>query len=191
MCCLKYEMVSVWYEFWYTSIQSLCFYKWLWILNWSKWILVADILTQILLTLLTLLPYYQFCEKCGFLVNGLSLWYELLCNLSIYTMKTDQWITIQWAKSELECLLLIFICFNSNFKFTLQKWRLGMPVNQNSFRRKNITKNCIITFTILHFSHQNALIKSSPWVLWKLLFLMKVSDMLQDGSICQKKKCKI
>ena len=43
------------------------FNKWLYILNWSKWILVAYILTQILLTLWLPLPY-QFCEKHQFVI---------------------------------------------------------------------------------------------------------------------------
>ena len=34
------------FEFWCASIQSLPFFKWLWIWNWSKWILIVDIPTQ-------------------------------------------------------------------------------------------------------------------------------------------------
>ena len=36
---------------WYTGIQSPHFYKWTWILNWSKWILLVDIPTQIVLSI--------------------------------------------------------------------------------------------------------------------------------------------
>ena len=41
-----------------------------------------------------------------------SLWCALLCKFSIYTFKSDQWVTILWAKFDLECLLLIFIYSN-------------------------------------------------------------------------------
>ena len=55
---LEYEMVSLWYESWYTGTQSpFFFHKWLSILNRSKWTLAVNILAQILLTLLTWLPY--------------------------------------------------------------------------------------------------------------------------------------
>ena len=42
------------YEFWCTSIQNPRFCKWLLILNWSKWILVAKIRTQTLLTIIVI-----------------------------------------------------------------------------------------------------------------------------------------
>ena len=42
----------LWYEFWCTGIQNLRYCKWIWILNWGKWILVVVIPTQILLTML-------------------------------------------------------------------------------------------------------------------------------------------
>ena len=47
------------------------FNKWLKILNMRKWILVVDILIQILLTLLTSIAL-QFCEKYQFVVDGFS-----------------------------------------------------------------------------------------------------------------------
>ena len=72
--------------------QSPHFYKWLWNLNWSKWISVVDILSQILLTLLTFfaLPILRQISnyRRGFLFG--SVWCELI---SIYTLK-NQWITI-------------------------------------------------------------------------------------------------
>ena len=44
-------------------------------------IIVVDILTQIL----------QKVSICGeWFLFIIDLWYELLCNLSIYTLKTDQ-----------------------------------------------------------------------------------------------------
>ena len=50
------------YESWCAGIQSLRFYKWLQILNWSKWISEVDIQTQSLLTLLIFIAL-QICEK--------------------------------------------------------------------------------------------------------------------------------
>ena len=79
------------------------------------WI-VVNILTHILRTLLTfILPNFAKSINFSWLV---SLWCELLYKRSIYTLKTDKWITIWWAKFELKCLLLIFIYFNSKFKVT-------------------------------------------------------------------------
>ena len=57
------------------GIQSSRFYKWLKILNSSKWILVVDILTQILLTLLTfiallILRKISICR--GYFLLGVS-----------------------------------------------------------------------------------------------------------------------
>ena len=60
----------------------------------------------------------------------------------------------------------------------LQKRVLWMPVHQNSFRKKKISKISNITFAILHFSHQNTLTKLPSWVLWSLLLLIKPSDAL-------------
>ena len=60
------------------------------ILNWSKWILVINILTQFLLSLLTFIAFnFQFCEKYQFVIDVLPL-VELFCNISIYTLKSDQ-----------------------------------------------------------------------------------------------------
>ena len=79
-------MVSLWYESRCTSIQCSRFYsKWLYKFWFgSRWILVVHIYLLFWLSL----PY-QFCTK--------------------YQFAVDQWMTIWWAKFELECLLLIWM----------------------------------------------------------------------------------
>ena len=53
-----------------------------------------------------------------------SLWCELLCKLSIYTLKSDQWITIWWGKFELKWYLIYsFILKNFKIQSHLQKRR--------------------------------------------------------------------
>ena len=156
-------MVSLWYESWCTSIQSLHFYKWLLILNSSNWILVVDILTLILLTLLTFTAL-PILWKTISLSEMVSLCCELLCKLLICTLKSDQWITIWWAKSVLECLLLIFVYSNSKFIVTWENvdfecWYIRTEFEENLFKISNFT------FAILLFSHQNTLTKLPFWVL--------------------------
>ena len=126
-------MVSLWFKSWYSLHSKSFFTSDLNILNWNKWMLEVDIL--ILLTLLSFIALTVLRKV-------------LICKLSIYTLKSDQWITVWWAKFELECLLL--------FIENLKKRRLSMSVHQNSFRRgKNTSTIPNITFTILHFAHQN------------------------------------
>ena len=84
-----------------------------------------------------------------------SQWCELLCNLSIYTLKSDQWIPTWWAKFEFECLKLSYIYFNSKFKVTC------MPIHQNSFRRKKTSKISNIIFCI--FFRIKIPLKLPPW----------------------------
>ena len=49
-----------------------------------------------------------------------SLWCEPLCKPSIYTLESNQWITMWWAKFELEFLILIFIFSNQKFNVTFK-----------------------------------------------------------------------
>ena len=107
-----------------------------------------------------------------------SLRYKLLCNHSIYTLKSNQWKTTWWAKFQLEHLL-IFICFNTKFKVTCKKHDFKC-VNVRIHSKEKTSKISIITFAILHFLHQNALTRLP--LSWVLLFSMKPSDMLKDGS---------
>ena len=50
-------------ELWCIEIQSPSFYKWPWILNWSKWILVPDIPTQFFLINLIVFLWSTFKMK--------------------------------------------------------------------------------------------------------------------------------
>ena len=61
--CMKFLTVLHWYEFWCTGIHSPRFCKWLWLLNWSKWILVMDIPPKILL-LLTIFLSIDHSSRC-------------------------------------------------------------------------------------------------------------------------------
>ena len=57
---------------------------------------------------------YQLWKRYQFVVDGFSI-----CGLSIYTLRSDQWITMWWAKFELECLLLYsFTSMKNKFKVT-------------------------------------------------------------------------
>ena len=69
--------------------------------------------------MLTLLTFFLTnLGKSTALWCMVSFWYELLCNVLIYTSKTDQWITMWWPKLQLEYLLLLSIYFNLKFKVT-------------------------------------------------------------------------
>ena len=57
----------------------------------------------------------NFAKGIDLLCNS-SFWFVPSCKHPIYTIKCDQWIPLWWAKFELECLLIMFIHFNSNFK---------------------------------------------------------------------------
>ena len=75
-------MVSLWYESWFTCIQSPHFYSWLQFLNLSKWTLVVDILTQDLLALFPL-PF-QFCEKHQIAKDDFSLVWVIIYTFNLY-----------------------------------------------------------------------------------------------------------
>ena len=87
-----------------------------------------------------------------------SIWCELLCKLSIYTFKSDQWMTIWWEKMWVKCLLLIFTYSNSKFKVTCKMRTLNAGTSE-LIPKKNCSKISNITFTILPFSHKNTLTK--------------------------------
>ena len=66
--------------------------------------------------------FINFAKKYQFVIDGFSLVCVLFGKFSIYILKSDQWITIWWAKFELEyeCLLLIIIkvtCKNADFEW--------------------------------------------------------------------------
>ena len=66
-----------------------------------------------------------------------SLLCDLLCKLSIYTLKSGQKIAIWWAKFELECLLLIFIYSNYKFK-AICKMTLNVSTSELIPKKKHL-----------------------------------------------------
>ena len=50
------------FEFWYTGIQNHQFCKWPWVLNWSKLILLVDIITQTLLHIMGFIDHSSMCK---------------------------------------------------------------------------------------------------------------------------------
>ena len=156
-----------------------------------------DILTQILLTLLTVIALTNFAKSINlsWMVSLWFVWCEL-CKCSIYTLKNDQWITTWWANFELECLLLIFIYFNSKFKVTCKNGDFKCQCTR-THSKETMSKISNITFPILPFSHQNTSTKLPSLILRSLLLLMKPSDTLQTHSnpknaksrVCQCQVC--
>ena len=141
--------VSLWCESYCTSIQSQRFYKWLWILHWSKLILYSSIHSNSNFAYyfdfdcLPILRKISICRRCFFFF--FFFWCELQCKFSIYTLKSDQWtwwITIWWAKFELVCTRAINIhlpcLLQCKLQSHLQKRGLWTPVHQNLFRRKTV-----------------------------------------------------
>ena len=152
------------------------------ILNWSKWVLDhsnSNFAHSFYFHCLTNLA------KSINLSWILSVWCELLYKRSIYTLKSYQWITIWWARFELECLVLIFIYFNSKFKVTCKNGDFECRYIRTHSEEKT-SKISNIAFVILPFSHQNVLTKLPSWVLWNLFLLMKPPDALQNGSFLHK-----
>ena len=139
------------YESLYNDIQCPCLY------NWSQFELEYMNISSRHSNSNFAHSFYFYClmhfAKCIDLWWVVFLWCELLSKLSIYTLKSDQWITISWAKFELELTTNIHL-LQSSIQSHLQKRGLRMPVHQNSFRRK-IAKN--VKYYIRHFTflHQN------------------------------------
>ena len=128
---------------WCTGIQSLRFYKWLSILNWSKWIFVVDILTQILLTLLTLnaLPILRKISICcRWFLFGVS--YHV--NLQLIPWRViNRKQCGQQTKFALECLLLT--------AHNWQKWKrvfLTCPCHEIYRDEAEGLKSCKYTWKI-------------------------------------------
>ena len=108
--------------------------------------------------------FFNFAKSIDWL-RMVSLWCELLFQLNLEV--NGQWITItiSWAKSELECPLLIFIHFNSKSFAQVKTLNAGTSelIWRRRRRKKNTSKLSNISFAVLHFSHQTALTKLSRW----------------------------
>ena len=87
--------------------------------------------------------------------------------------------TKEWAKFELECLLLlIFINSYSKFKVTCKKADFECRYIRTHTKEKP-SKISNIAFAILTFYQKNTQTEWPPWVIWSLLLLMKPSDVLK------------
>ena len=109
-----------------------------------------------------------------------SLWCELLRELSIYTLKSDQGITIWWAKFKLDCLLLIVIYSNQKFK-SLAKGRT-LNTGTSELNTEETTSKIFTLHSSFFFLIKNVT-KLPSCVLWSLLLSMKPSDAHQNGSL--------
>lgn len=110
-----------------------------------------------------------------------SLWCVLLRKRPIYTSKSDRWIPLWWAKFELECLLIIFIYFNSKFKVTCKNEDFECRCIKTHFEEKSL-KFVLFQSPFCFFSHQNSLTNLPSWVVWSLLCVIKPSNAFQNGS---------
>ena len=122
----------------------------------------------------------NFAKKHLFVVK-VSLYCELLCKLSIYTLKSDQWKTIWWAKIELECLPLIFIYSNSKFKVTCKNADFECRYFRTHTEEKP-SENFKHYIRLFAFFSWKTSTKLPSWVLWRLPLLTKASYVLQNGS---------
>ena len=100
------------------------FCKWLWIFNWTKWILVVYIPTQILLTILLSIDHSSRCK--------LKVYINLQQIDTFHEIGIGKAVKVKRVSKILECLLLIFIYSNLKFKVTCKKGRLWMPIHQAS-----------------------------------------------------------
>ena len=128
--------------------------------NWIKCGLEVDILTQIVLTLLTFLtsPILRnipiCCRRFLFDVS-----YNV--NFQLNLEQSDHWIMICQAKFELECILLTLIYTNSKFKVACKNadfeyWYIRTHTEEIPSKLFNVT------FAIFPFSHKSTLLKCHP-----------------------------
>ena len=121
-------ILFLWNLFWYTGIQSPHFCQWPWILNLSKWTLLVDIPTWILLTIMGSIDHSSRCK--GWLRNSTYQTEALHNKLIPFATFKRQWKWKEWAKSDWECLLQISIYSNLKFKVTSKNvafdcWYIG------------------------------------------------------------------
>ena len=106
-----------------------------------------------------------------------SLWYKLLCNVSILQFEEWSWENNMMSTIELEFELLILDYSNSKFKVTCKNVDFKCRYIRSLTEEKSSKIISNITFAMLHF-----LIKIlASRVLWSLFLSMKTSDALQNG----------
>ena len=165
--------------------------------------LVVDILTQILLTVLTFIALpilHKNTICCRWFLFGVRYysnfqftpWRVIMGN----NMVSKTWVGMSTTK-------YLFTPIQSSK--SLEKHRLWMPVHQNSCQRKTVlnflhywmTENIhsyisYITFAILPFCHKKNLTKVQSWVVWSVLLLSKPSEALQMvHSNTKNAKCRV
>ena len=151
-----------------------------------------SVFTELLINLLKFLPFHWKLKLTSIraIKNGVQRRHYVIFvgfgyKKSLGSSFFGAWADFHWnceRSFELECLLLIFIYFNSKYQSHLQKREIWILVCQKSFRRKP-SKISDIKFTILSFSHQYTLAILSSWILWTLLLLINSSDVLQKWFI--------
>ena len=131
------------------------FYKWLWISNWSKWILVVDIPTQILLTILLFIDHSSWCKLKVYKIIHTK---EKPCTTNLYFSQklVRQWNSREWVKFVLECILQIFIYSNSKFKVTYKNADFECHYIRTHTKQKP-SKISNIKFSILPFYQKKIL----------------------------------
>ena len=148
-------------------------------MNLKKWILVIDILYQILFTLLTLIAFQILQEgPYQFAVHGFSSVCPITFNSHLEQWSMDSNMVGKiWAGMSPNSIHLLQFKIQGHF----QKRGLWMPVFQNSFRGKK-SKICSITFTISSLNFTNL----PSWVFYLFLclfvFIQKPSKPFQNGS---------
>ena len=155
-------------------------------MNWSKWILVVDILTQVLLTLLTfiaLLISRKVSIYGGWFLFGVSYY---------VTIQFITWRVIngkQYGEQDFSLNIFYWYSFASiqNSKSLAKNKTVNAWTSEFILKKKTL-KISIVTFVILHFSHQNALTRLPLWVFRNLLFSMKPIRYAQRLFILGKKK---
>ena len=129
-------------EFWHTGISSSRFWKWPWILNWRKWILLVDIPVQILLTIMGSIDFSSRCKLDIYVIAHTPKW-NLAQKLLPFARFVRQLKSKEWVKAKWECLLLICIYFNSKFEVTSKNagfdcWYIGTHTKEKPSKISNI-----------------------------------------------------
>ena len=99
------------------------------------------------------------------------LWWGLLCNLLIYTFKSNHWKWNYWilvSKLLNGCLLLILIFTSIKNQSHLEKCNCWMSYIRTHSEEK-LSKFSNITFAFLALFISKYCNKLSSWILWSLL----------------------
>ena len=170
------QFLSIWFLMYRHSKSSFLQV----VLNWSKWMLVVDIPTQILLTILLFIDYSSRCKLKVYLITHTKR--ETITKKLMFFIKLVKAMKVKRVSKILECLLLKFIYFNSKFHATCENVDFECQYIRTHTKDKPSKINKT-TFAILP-SYQE---KYSNWMailstLESIVLLMKSSNALQNGS---------